>query len=72
MKSICFFIGLTAVSALGQIGTSSITGRVTDTRAGVPNCAVQPSTNFTFNTVSNYWRDLPRAGTAAGQLPDQL
>ena len=57
MKSLCFLFCLTAVSAFGQIGTSAITGRVTDTTgAVVPNCAVrvvQPTTNFTSNTITN-------------------
>jgi hypothetical protein len=48
---------LTATMALGQIGTSTITGRVTDpTGAVVPNVGVsivQVSTNFTSTAVTN-------------------
>ncbi len=48
---------LAAVTAYSQIGTSTMTGRVTDTTgAVVPNVAitvVQTGTNFTFNAVTN-------------------
>ena len=48
---------LTAFPAMAQIGTSTMTGRVTDaTGAVVPGATVtvvQPSTNFTFNTTTN-------------------
>ena len=48
---------LTALPVLAQIGTSTITGRITDsTGAIVPGAAVtivQPATNFTFNTTTN-------------------
>jgi hypothetical protein len=48
---------LTASMVVAQIGTSTITGRVSDpTGAVVPNVAVvlvQPSTNFTFRSTTN-------------------
>ena len=48
---------LCSVAAFAQIGTSTLTGRVTDsTGAVVPNVnvtVVQPSTNFTSTTTTN-------------------
>src|SRR5690242_13537850 len=47
----------TALAAFGQIGTSTITGRVTDSTGSVaPNVAVrvvQKGTNFAFTAVTN-------------------
>src|SRR5688500_13502041 len=50
-------LSLGSVALFGQIGTSTITGRVTDsTGAVVPNvnvAVVQTTTNFTFNATTN-------------------
>ena len=50
-------LGVAASPAFAQIGTSTITGRVTDASGAVlPNAAVtvvQENTNFKFNAVSN-------------------
>ena len=57
MKRLILLLCLTNAMVMAQIGTSTIAGRVTDTTgAVVPGCAVrvvQPSTNFTFNAVTN-------------------
>ena len=59
------FAVLSATSAYAQIGTSTMTGRVTDTSGAViPRVnvtVVQTTTNFTFNAVTNeegLWRVL--------------
>jgi hypothetical protein len=50
-------LALSVPFAMAQIGTSTITGRITDsTSAIVPAVAVtiiQKGTNFTFNTTTN-------------------
>jgi len=57
MRRILLLLGLAASMVMAQIGTSTITGRVTDTTGaivpGVNVRVVQPSTNFTFNGVTN-------------------
>ncbi|MBY0508503.1 MAG: TonB-dependent receptor [Bryobacteraceae bacterium] len=56
MKQIILLFGLTT-AAWAQIGTSTMTGRVTDASGAiVPNCnvtVVQKATNFTSNTKTN-------------------
>lgn len=56
-KLLVFALLLLAVPAWAQIGTSTITGRITDpSGAVVPNVsvtAVQLATNFTFTAVTN-------------------
>ena len=50
-------VALSAAAILAQIGTSTITGRVTDsTGAVIPSVqvtVVHPATNFTYNGVTN-------------------
>jgi hypothetical protein len=57
VTKVVLFIFATASTLLAQIGTSTITGRVTDTTgAAVPNVAVtvvQKDTNFKFTATSN-------------------
>ena len=57
MKRLITALIATSLAAVAQIGTSTITGRVTDaTGAVVPNVAVsvvQKGTNFTYSAVTN-------------------
>ena len=64
---------LAGVLALGQVGTSTITGRVTDsTGAIIPGVAVtivQTQTNFTFNAVTAVDFQNPRTfGKVTGDI----
>ena len=58
-----------SVAAIAQIGTSTITGRVTDSsNAVVANVAVSivhKSTNFSYSAATNYGRNLPCSLAAA-------
>ncbi len=57
MKRLFFLLCLTSAIAIAQIGTSTMTGRVTDSSGAiVPNCSVsvvQKATNFTSTTKTN-------------------
>src|SRR5689334_16602010 len=62
MKRMCWILGaliclLSALPGMAQIGTSTMTGRITDASgAVVPNATVivvHTGTNFTFNTTTN-------------------
>ncbi|MCU1329983.1 MAG: hypothetical protein JWN34_5353 [Bryobacterales bacterium] len=57
MRKALFTFAFTAIAAMAQIGTSTISGRVTDTStAVVPNVKVtivQKSTNFNYSATTN-------------------
>src|SRR5436190_19737728 len=57
MMKLVVTLCVASVAALAQIGTSTITGRVTDSSGAVaPNVTVsivQKSTNFSYSTVTN-------------------